>query len=263
MWLLQSLYLLHFFCEQPVPVGICVCYSCRGLSLGWHKFTDSFIRACMHAVVLEACSMWQASTALTGGGTEVTKTGAFIQGSHNLLGKLDMKRWCQSCSLEVPQRQIVLGCHLTQMFSLFINPPKCLRLGTFFALSQQTIMSNLEEGFAQVQREIPYHSSLVHQISNYPRTKQKHRKQNTKSKWSCLIWLKSHSPYVGSFVYTIHCFLFWKTKYLVYLLVLLCFLLLFFSRILWGSKAEVWSTPLWDLLGPWYEIHPGPQTGSI
>lgn len=31
----------------------------------------------MRAVVLEACSVWQAGIALTGGDTEVTKTGAF------------------------------------------------------------------------------------------------------------------------------------------------------------------------------------------
>ena len=77
------------------------------------------------------------------------------------------------------------------MFSLFINPPKCLRrLGTFFALSQQTVTSDLEEGFAQVQRQIPYHTSLVHQISTDPRTKQKHRKQNTKS--NEVVWCVSN-----------------------------------------------------------------------
>lgn len=144
------------------------------------------------------------------------------------------------------------------MFSLFINPPKCLRrLGTFFALSQQTITSDLEEGFVQVQRQIPYHTSLVHQISTDPRTKQKHRKQNTK-------WMKLSDVFQISFslwgLFCLHnpLFPFLKSKMtLVYILVLLLFLLSF-SRILWGSKALVWRSPLGDLLGPWCEIHLGP-----
>ena len=91
----------------------------------------------------------------------------------------------------------------------------------------------------------------------------KNTESKTQSEWSCLMCFKSHSPYGGSFVYTIHCFLFWKAKW-HWCTFWCCYCFYCRSPGFFGGPRHWFGDLLWEIC--WY---PGvkfiwaPYTGSI
>lgn len=114
--------------------------------------------------------------------------------------------------------------------------------------------------FTQVQRQIPYHTSSSTKLALILE-QSKNTESQTQSKWSCLICLKSHSPYVGSFAYTIHCFLFWKQNDLCvpFSVVIVFIVVLQDSSGVQDSGLEI---SLWDLSDPGMKLSGLPILGA-